>query len=150
MTNKEYMAQSEEVAREMETVRAEFMAQTFEDLTLYEKQRYLEVGSRIMQEDTTLNLYELYKHPEARAKLFVLVARIALDLDKKFPTQWRLDKFVETMEEHYTNMVKARIVSTDRQAVSHLMQAIEEDKKLSPEQYKSIAKSLIVSGLLSD
>lgn len=75
---------------------------------------------------------------------------IALDLDKKFPTQWRLDRFVEAMEEHYTNMVKDRIAGTDQQVVSHLMQGVEGEKKLTPEQYKSIAKSLIVSGLLSD
>lgn len=65
MTHRDYLEQAEKELEMVNQIRAEFMANT-EPLSLSMAYKYVEMVKRFQDEDTTLNIYELYKHPEAR------------------------------------------------------------------------------------
>lgn len=69
MTENHYLEQAEKDRLELEQHRLNYMA----DDTPIEPSgipKLMEIAGKLQAEDTSLNIYELYKHPEARAKLF--------------------------------------------------------------------------------
>lgn len=69
MTENHYLEQAEKDRLELEQHRLNYMA----DDTPIEPSnipKLMEIAEKLQAEDTSLNIYELYKHPEARAKLF--------------------------------------------------------------------------------
>ncbi|CYW14426.1 hypothetical protein ACJBX5_09940 [Streptococcus suis] len=64
MTEQEYFAQAEKELEELNQQRAEFMTMDFEELNEADYINFLTIGNRIFAEDTTLNVYELYNHPD--------------------------------------------------------------------------------------
>ena len=69
MTENNYLEQAEKDRLELEQHRLNYMA---DDTSIEPSDipKLLEIVRKIQAEDTSLNIYELYKHPEARAKLF--------------------------------------------------------------------------------
>lgn len=68
MTENNYLEQAEKDSLELEQKRLNYMA----DDTPVEPSdipKLLEIANKLREEDTRLNIYELYKHPEARASL---------------------------------------------------------------------------------
>ena len=69
MTENNYLEQAEKDRLELEQHRLNYMA---DDTSIEPSDipKLLEIVRKLQAEDTSLNIYELYKHPEARAKLF--------------------------------------------------------------------------------
>lgn len=147
MTHKEYLEQAEKELEMINQIRAEFMAMDLDklqDMKVSEARQYLETGKRVMGEDSTLNIYELYKHPDTRAKLWQVIARLSLHYDRKFPTADRLKGMTDKLEEHYNNIIKKMVVSTDKQALGSLLDTINLPKEME----KQVIRDIAVSGLL--
>ena len=69
MTENNYLEQAEKDRLELEQHRLNYMA---DDTSIEPSDipKLLEIVRKLQAEDTSLNIYELYKHPEASAKLF--------------------------------------------------------------------------------
>ena len=69
MTENNYLEQAEKDRLELEQHRLNYMA---DDTSIEPSDipKLLEIVRKLQADDTSLNIYELYKHPEARAKLF--------------------------------------------------------------------------------
>ncbi|WP_422803192.1 hypothetical protein [Streptococcus sp. FT1-106] len=147
MTHKDYLEQAEKELEMVNQIRAEFMAMDLDklqDMKVSEARQYLETGKRVMGEDSTLNIYELYKHPDTRAKLWQVIARLSLHYVRKFPTADRLKGMTDKLEEHYNNIIKKMIASTDKQALGELLDLLQ-----LPEDIESqVIRDMAVSGLL--
>lgn len=147
MTHKEYLEQAEKELEMVNQIRAEFMAMDLDklqDMKVSEARQYLETGKRVMGEDSTLNIYELYKHPDTRAKLWQVIARLSLHYDRKLPTADRLKGMTDKLEEHYNNIIKKMVVSIDKQALGSLLDTINLPKEME----KQVIRDIAVSGLL--
>ncbi|MGT2960027.1 hypothetical protein [Streptococcus caballi] len=149
MTDKDYLEQAEKELEMMNQIRDEFMADN-KPLSLPMAYKYVEVVKRFQNEDTTLNVYELYKHPEARAKLFaqlteacymVLNDSVSIPIQ---PTQEQRQRFEDCLEEHYNNIIKKMVVSTDKQALGELLDFLQLPEDIESQVIRDIA----VSGLL--
>ena len=149
MTDKDYLEQAEKELEMVNQIRDEFMADN-KPLSLPMAYKYVEMVKRLQDEDTTLNVYELYKHPEARAKLFaqlteacymVLNDSVSIPIQ---PTQEQRQRFEDFLEEHYANIVKKMIASTDKQALGSLLDTINLPKEME----KQVIRDIAVSGLL--
>ena len=94
MTEQEYFAQAEKELEELNQHRAEFMTMDFKELNNADYINFLEIGNRIIAEDVTLNVYELYKHPDTRAKFFATIAKIAYHVNNMFQTAEQESQFI--------------------------------------------------------
>ena len=75
--------------------------------------KLLEIAEKLRNEDTSLNLYELKKHPEARAKLFRHIAEacyMALELN---PTEAQKMIFINYLEKQFINTLAKQAYQTD-------------------------------------
>lgn len=145
MTEPDYFEQAERDDLTLEQIRADFMADT-EPVTETDACKLVEIAEKLRNEDTSLNIYELYKHPEARAKLFAQVTEACYMLLKVEPTQSDRLEFGEYLEDKFRATMKKLIDQTNRQAVAELIESLE----ISPEHQEQFAKDLAVSGLVSN
>lgn len=107
--------------------------------------KLLEIGARLRETDTSLNVYELYKHPEARAKLFAQITEACYMALGKTPTQAQRLKFGEYLEGQFKTTMQKLINQTDTQAMGELIEVLELDGA----QREQFAKDMAVSGLLA-
>lgn len=107
--------------------------------------KLLEIGVRLRETDTSLNVYELYKHPEARAKLFAQITEACYMALGKTPTQALRLKFGEYLEGQFKTTMQKLINQTDTQALGELIEVLELDGA----QREQFAKDMAVSGLLA-
>lgn len=114
-------------------------------LTAEDIPKLLEIGSKLREADTSLNVYELYKHPEARSRLFAQITEACYMALGKAPTQAQRLKFGEYLEGQFKITVQKLISQTDTQALAELVEFLELDKN----QREQFAKDIAVSGLLS-
>lgn len=91
MTEQEYFAQAEKELEELNQQRADFMSMDFKELNNADYINFLEIGNRIIAEDVTLNVYELYKHPDTRAKSLRPLPKLLITLTTCFrqQTAWK-------------------------------------------------------------
>lgn len=86
MTETHYLEQAEKDRLELEQHRLNYMA----DDTPIEPSdipKLMEIAKKLRAEDTSLNIYGLYKHPEARAKLFSQITEACYMALSATPTQ---------------------------------------------------------------
>lgn len=107
--------------------------------------KLLEIGAKLREADTSLNVYELYKHPEARAKLFAQITEACYMILGKTPTQAQRLKFGEYLEGQFKTTMQKLINQTDTQALGELIEVLELDGA----QREQFAKDMEVSGLLA-
>lgn len=69
MTENNYLEQAEKDRLELEQHRLNYMAGDT-PVEPSDIPKLLEIARKLQAEDTSLNIYELYKHPGVRAKLF--------------------------------------------------------------------------------
>lgn len=144
MTEQEYFAQAEKELEELNQHRANYMA----DDTPVEAgdiPKLLVIAKKLQEEDTSLNIYELYKHPEARAKLFSQVAEACYMTSNVTPTQAQRLVFCDYLEQQYETILKKVIASTDKQALGELLDLLE----LPADTEKQFIRDIAVSGLLA-
>ncbi|HHG6294566.1 TPA: hypothetical protein ACPXF4_000743 [Streptococcus suis] len=150
MTEQEFFEQAEKELEELNQHRAEFMTTNFEELNEADYINFLTIGNRIFAEDTTLNVYELYKHPDTRAKFFATIAKIAYHVNNMFQTADRMEAMIDSLELHFQNMVKKLVHQTDSDKLAELLLEIKKDNpNMTAEQESQFIRDIAVSGLLS-
>lgn len=150
MTEQEYFAQAEKELEELNQHRAEFMTMDFKELNNADYIKFLEIGNRIIAEDVTLNVYELYKHPDTRAKFFATIAKIAYHVNNMFQTADRMEAMIHSLELHFKNTVMKLTLQTDSDKLARLLLEIKKDNpNMTAEQESQFIRDVAVSGLLA-
>lgn len=150
MTEQEYFAQAEKELEELNQHRAEFMTIDFKELNNADYINFLEIGNRIIAEDVTLNVYELYKHPDTRAKFFATIAKIAYHVNNMFQTADRMEAMIHSLELHFKNTVMKLTLQTDSDKLARLLLEIKKDNpNMTAEQESQFIRDVAVSGLLA-
>lgn len=72
MTEPAYFEQADQELEELNRKRDDFMTDAT-PVCLEDTPKLIELGEKLRTEDTSINAYELYRHPEARAKLFAQI-----------------------------------------------------------------------------
>ena len=146
MTEQEYISYCEKELTRLEARRYQFMGMEWDDLNKADHTKLLEIGGKVMNEDNTVNLYELHRDTGTRLKMWVMVARTALHYDKKFPTDDRLQLFADSLEEHYTNMVTKELEHSDMNKVSQLVS--DFGTVLSSDDLERLKADIVLAGLV--
>ena len=150
MTEQEYFAQAEKELEELNQHRAKFMTMDFKELNNADYINFLEIGNRIIAEDVTLNVYELYKHPDTRAKFFATIAKIAYHVNNMFQTADRMEAMIHSLELHFKNTVMKLTLQTDSDKLARLLLEIKKDNpNMTAEQESQFIRDVAVSGLLA-
>lgn len=150
MTELEYFAQAEKELEELNQQRAEFMTMDFEELNEADYVNFLTIGIRIFAEDSTLNVYEFYKHPDTRAKCFATIAKIAYHVNNMFQTEDRMRSMIDSLELHFQNTVKKLVYQTDSDKLAELLLEVKKDNpNMTAEQESQFIRDVAVSGLLA-
>ncbi|MDU2675595.1 MAG: hypothetical protein E6520_00375 [Streptococcus lutetiensis] len=146
MTEQEYISYCEKEVTRLEARRYQFMGMEWEDLNKADHTKLLEIGNKVMNEDSTVNLYMLHRDTDTRLKMWKMVARTALHYDKKFPTDDRLQLFTDTLEEHFNNMVNKELEHADMNRVSQLVSEFEHE--LSSDELERLKTDIVLVGLV--
>ncbi|HEM3641298.1 TPA: hypothetical protein U1C94_000376 [Streptococcus suis] len=150
MTEQEIFDQAEKELEELNQQRAEFMTMDFEELNEADYINFLTIGSRIFAEDTTLNVYEFYKHPDTRAKCFATIAKIAYHVNNMFQTTDRMTAMIDSLEQHFQNIVRKLALQTNSDKLAELLLEIKKDNPdMTAEQESQFIRDVAVSGLLA-
>lgn len=146
MTEQEYISYCEKEVIRLEARRYQFMGMEWEDLNKADHTKLLEIGNKVVNEDSTVNLYMLHRNKDTRFKMWEMIARTALHYDKKFPTDDRLQLFADSLEEHFTNMVNKELEHADMNRVSHLVSEFEHE--LSSDELERFKTDIVLAGLV--
>ncbi|QGW99817.1 hypothetical protein [Streptococcus ruminicola] len=146
MIEREFIEYCEKEVTRLEARRYQFMGATWEDLGKGDHMVMLEIGSKVMNEDNSLNLYLLNRNEDTRFKVWEMVARTALHYDKKFPTDDRLQLFTDNLEEHFTNMVNKELECADMNKVSQLVSDFEP--VLPSDELERLKTDIVLVGLV--
>ena len=146
MTEQEYISYCEKEVTRLEARRYQFMGMEWEDLNKADNTKLLEIGNKVVNEDSTVNLYMLHRNKDTRFKMWEMIARTALHYDKKFPTDDRLQLFADSLEEHFTNMVNKELEHADMNRVSHLVSEFEHE--LSSDELERLKTDIVLAGLV--
>lgn len=146
MNEQEYISYCEKEVTRLEARRYQFMGMEWEDLNKADHTKLLEIGNKVMNEDSTVNLYMLHRDTDTRLKMWNMVARTALHYDKKFPTDDRLQLFTDTLEEHFNNMVNKELEHADMNRVSQLVSEFEHE--LSSDELERLKTDIVLVGLV--
>ena len=146
MTEQEYISYCEKEVTRLEARRYQFMGMEWEDLSKADHTKLLEIGGKVMNEDNTVNLYELHRDTGARLKMWGMVARTALHYDKKFPTDDRLQLFADCLEKHFNNMIDRAMQQADMNRVSQL---VSDFKPVLPsDDLERLRTDIVLAGLV--
>ena len=146
MTEQEYISYCEKEVTRLEARRYQFMGMEWEDLNKADNTKLLEIGSKVMNEDNSVNLYMLHRDTDARFKMWEMIARTALHYDKQLPTDDRLQLFADSLEEHFTNMVNKELEHADMNRVSQLVSEFEP--ALSSDDLERLKADIVLAGLV--
>ncbi|QBX10159.1 MULTISPECIES: hypothetical protein [Streptococcus] len=146
MNEKEYIGYCEKELTRFEARRYNFMGMEWEDLNKADHMAILEIGSKVVNEDSTVNLYMLHRNKDTRLKMWGMVALTALHYDKKFPTDERLQLFVDSLEDHFNNMVNKELECADMNKVGQLVSDFEP--VLSSDDLEKLKADIVLAGLV--
>lgn len=108
-------------------------------------QKLMVIAEKLRNEDTSLNLYELKKHPESRAKLFRHIAEacyMALELN---PTEAHKLNFIEYLEKQFINTLAKQAYRTDLKGLNEFLKLAKQENM--DIDIKALASDLIATGL---
>ena len=146
MNEQEYIGYCEKEVTRLEARRYQFMGATWEELGKGDHMVMLEVGSKVMNEDNSVNLYELHRDKHTRFKVWNMVARTALHYDKKFPTDDRLQLFADSLEEHFKSMVNRELQQADMNRINQLVSQFETE--LPKDKLEKLRVDMVLAGLV--
>ena len=146
MTEQEYISYCEKEVTRLEARRYQFMGMEWEDLNKADHTKLLEIGNKVMNEDSTVNLYMLHRNTDTRLKMWKMVARTALHYDKKFPTDDRLQLFADCLEKHFNNMIDRELKKADMNKVSQLVSDFEP--VLPSDELERLKTDIVLVGLV--
>ncbi|MGT2832975.1 hypothetical protein [Streptococcus halotolerans] len=135
-----------ESMEDFEKIRLAYMADntpvTEEDLP-----KLLEIAEKLRNEDTSLNLYELQKHPDARSKLFEQITDACYMMLELAPTTAQRMVFYSYLEGQFIKTLAKQASRTD---VERLNQVLTFVNKEDPNgDLKALARELVTSGLFT-
>lgn len=146
MNEKEFISYCEKEVTRLEARRYNFMGMEWDDLNKADHMVILEIASKVMNEDSTVNLYMLHRDTNARFKMWEMIARTALHYDNKFATNDRLKFFADSLEEHFNNMVTKELEHSDMNKVSQLVSDFEP--VLSSDDLEKLKADIVLAGLV--
>ncbi|MBT0896693.1 hypothetical protein KJR22_03335 [Streptococcus infantarius subsp. infantarius] len=146
MNEQEYISYCEKEVTRLEARRYQFMGMEWEDLNKADHTKVLEIGNKVMNEDNSVNLYELHRDKHTRFKMWEMIARTALHYDNKFATNDRLKFFTDSLEEHFTTMVNKELEHADMNRVSHLVSEFEHE--LLSDDLEKLKTDIVLAGLV--
>lgn len=146
MTEQEYISYCEKEVTRLEAGRYQFMGMEWEDLNKADHTKLLEIGNKVVNEDSTVNLYMLHRDTNTRLKMWNMVARTALHYDKKFPTDNRLQLFADCLEKHFNNMIDRELKKADMNKVSQLVSDFEP--VLPSDELERLKTDIVLVGLV--
>lgn len=145
MTNK---LLSDMTNEDMDRLRDDFMTDTTPVATS-DIPYLVRIAEMLRTEDTDFNVYELYKHPDTRAKLFAQITKVCFMMITKDvpirPSQEQKLVFSEYLEDQFQKVVKKVITSTDKHALGELLDVLE----LPKDTEKQFIRDIAVSGVLA-
>ncbi|MCK1257308.1 hypothetical protein MX075_05405 [Streptococcus uberis] len=130
--------------KELESLRIDFMLDQTK-VKIEEAYSLLKIASKLRDEDTSLNVYELYKHPDVREKLFTQVTEACYLILEITPTMKQKENFQAYLEEQFVKVLKKTIASTDIDALHSLMNSLGVKQQHTPQ----FIRDVVASGLLS-
>lgn len=130
--------------KELESLRIDFMLDQTK-VKIEEAYSLLKIASKLRDEDTSLNVYELYKHPDVREKLFTQVTEACYLILEITPTMKQKENFQAYLEEQFVKVLKKTIASTDIDALHSLMSSLGVKQQHTPQ----FIRDVVASGLLS-
>ena len=146
MNEQEYIGYCEKEVTRLEARRYQFMGMEWDDLNKADHTKILAIGGKVMNEDNSVNLYELHRNKNTRLKMWEMVARTALHYDNKFPTDERLQLFADSLEEHFTNMINRELKQADMNKVSQLVSDFEP--VLPSDELERLKTDIVLVGLV--
>ncbi|VEE23851.1 Uncharacterised protein [Streptococcus equinus] len=146
MNEKEFISFCEKELTRFEASCYNFMGMEWDDLNKADHMVILEIASKVMNEDSTVNLYMLHRDTNARFKMWEMIARTALHYDNKFATNDRLKFFADSLEEHFNNMVTKELEHSDMNKVSQLVSDFET--VLSSDNLERFKADIVLAGLV--
>lgn len=147
MTEKEYKKFLEYSQKEELRLNARYyclMGMSWEELNKADHETLLELGNKVTNEESSINLYMLDRNEQARLKMWELVAQTALFYIKKFPTADRLKKFTSNLEEHYQNIISKALATADQERLDKLIAKWEVPSELS----SGLRRALVLGGIV--
>lgn len=133
---------------EMATMLDEFVGSEFDPCNLQELSAYADFGLRVIQEDTSINLYQLYANEDVREKAWEMVALTSCYLAELPPEEKWVSDFEKVLEKHFQNMVRKEARKANPVAVSRLLRMArnEASEPLTRRQLEriSIGSSLLL------
>lgn len=138
------LEQAEKDRQELEQCRQDFMADdtSIDDMDIL---HLMGIAKKLHEGDTSLNVYELYKHPETRAKIFSQIAEACYRTLDLTATQEQRLAICDYLEQRFNAILKKMISRTDKEALGQLLDALG----LPLEQEKQFIRDMAASGLLS-
>lgn len=130
----------------IDEIRAVFMADNT-PVGESDVQKLLEIAEKLRSEYISLNLFELKRHPEVRAKLFKQITQacyLALELK---PTEEQERAFIEYLEKQFINTLAKQAYQTDLKGLNRFLRLARRENK--DVDIKALASDLIASGLLT-
>lgn len=146
MTEQEYFDYCSKELTRYEARRYQFMGMEWEDLNKADHTKLLEIGNKVMNEDSYLDLYLLNRNTDTRLRVWNMMARTALHYDKKFPTDNRLQLFADSLEEHFNSMVNRELQQADMNRINQLVSQFETE--LSKDKIEQLKVDMVLAGLV--
>lgn len=138
------MSKQEELTlEEFKKIREDFMDDKT-SVSYDEIPKLLEIAEKLQNEDDSLNVFELYKFPKARKKLFEHVTEACYLTLGKIPSQSQEENFQNYLEEQFQKILRKIINSTDFNALYHL----KNEFGVPDEHLPQFIRDFTVSGLL--
>ncbi|MFL4424803.1 hypothetical protein QFE98_04355 [Streptococcus uberis] len=138
------MSKQEELTlEEFKKIREDFMDDKT-SVSYDEIPKLLEIAEKLKNEDDSLNVFELYKFPQARKKLFDHITEACYLTLKKTPTQIEKGKFQNYLEEQFQKILRKLVNSTDFNVLYHL----KNELGVPDEHLPQFIRDFTVSGLL--
>ena len=146
MTEQEYFDYCSKELTRYEARRYQFMGMEWEDLNKADHTKLVEIGNKVMNEDSYLDLYLLNRNTDTRLRVWNMIARTALHYDKKFPTDNRLQLFADSLEEHFNSMVNRELQQADMNRINQLVSQFETE--LSKDKIEQLKVDMVLAGLV--
>lgn len=146
MNEQEYIGYCEKEVTRYEARRYQFMGMEWEDLNKADHTKLLEIGNKVMNEDSSLDLYLLNRGTDTRLRVWNMVARTALHYDKQLPTDDRLQLFADSLEEHFKSMVNRELQQADMSKVNQLVSKFETE--LPKDKLEKLMVDMVLAGLV--
>lgn len=138
------MSKQEELTlEELKKIREDFMDDKT-SVSYDEIPKLFEIAEKLQNEDDSLNVFELYKFPKARKKLFEHVTEACYLTLGKIPPQSQEENFQNYLEEQFQKILRKIINSTDFNALYHL----KNELGVPDEHLPQFIRDFTVSGLL--